>query len=110
MIFAGIVASRFTGVATAASLEETFQLALADAAHRTSASVQIVSREAITWRDGSLGCPQPGIRYTQALVPGYRIRLRTPSGEVLDYHANRRGRIVLCPASRATEPLADPRS
>lgn len=31
------------------------------------------------WRDGSLGCPRPGMFYTQALVSGYRILLSVAS-------------------------------
>jgi hypothetical protein len=50
---------------------------------------------AITWRDGSLGCPQPGMMYTQALVPGYQIVLRVGE-ETFDYHASERGHFVLC--------------
>ena len=30
----------------------------------------------VTWPDGSLGCPEPGNSYTQALVEGYQIGLR----------------------------------
>jgi hypothetical protein len=79
---------------------------LADAAKRTGmarASLKVESAEAVTWADGSLGCPQPGMSYTMALVPGYRIKVR--AGErVLDYHASQRGYFVLCPAGQAVEP------
>jgi hypothetical protein len=44
--------------------------------------------------------------YTQALVPGYRVRLRGPAGE-MDYHASARGALVLCPPGRAASPLPD---
>jgi hypothetical protein len=71
---------------------------LADAAQRTaleSSELQIVSTEKITWNDGSLGCPQPDRMYTQALVPGYRIRIQSPDG-ILEYHAAATGNFVLC--------------
>jgi hypothetical protein len=71
---------------------------LEDAQKRTGASrsqLEIVSTEKITWNDGALGCPQPGRMYTQALVPGYRIRVRT-ADQTLDYHAAETGRFVLC--------------
>ena len=32
--------------------------------------------EAVTWNDGSLGCPEPGMMYTQALVDGYWVVIR----------------------------------
>jgi hypothetical protein len=35
--------------------------------------VDIVSAEEVTFPDGSLGCPQPGMVYTQAMVDGYKI-------------------------------------
>ena len=80
--------------------------ALDDAARRTNldrSRLEVVSAEHVTWTDGSLGCPQPDLMYTQALVPGYRIRIRA-GAEVLDYHSGKRGRPVLCPASRSVEP------
>ena len=79
---------------------------LADAAARTGeepARIEIVSATAVTWADGSLGCPAPGMSYTMALVPGYRIQVRAGE-QVLDYHASRRGYFVLCPAGRAVDP------
>jgi len=57
---------------------------------------------AVIWRDGSLGCPQPDMMYTQALVPGYQIVLRV--GEVTyDYHASESGNFILCPEGMAEE-------
>ena len=89
------------------SLEEVVRAARADAVRRTGVtadSLVVVSAESVTWSDGSLGCPQPGMMYTQALVPGYRVRLRGPGGE-MDYHASTRGALVLCPAGRALDPV-----
>jgi hypothetical protein len=89
------------------SLQTALQAALADAARRTGLArdaLQVTSAEAVTWRDGSLGCPMPGQAYTQALVPGYRVRIRAP-GQELDYHAGSRGAVQLCPAGRAEDPL-----
>jgi len=31
----------------------------------------IVRAESVVWNDGSLGCPEPGMVYTQALLNGY---------------------------------------
>jgi hypothetical protein len=77
-----------------------------DAVTRTGVDrddVEIESAEAITWSDGSLGCPEPGAMYTMALVPGYRVWLRANSTR-LDYHASARGQFVLCPANRIQNP------
>ncbi|MBE0550695.1 MAG: hypothetical protein IH627_24125 [Rubrivivax sp.] len=88
-------------------LDEVVLAARADAARRTgwaAESLALIGADSVTWADGSLGCPQPGMAYTQALVPGYRVRLRGPAGE-LDYHASARGALVLCPPGRAVDPL-----
>ena len=93
-------------VSVGVSLASVTEAALVDAAGRTGqnrADLKVLSAEAVTWSDGSLGCPQPGMMYTQALVPGYRIRIEA-GGQVLDYHAGRSGQPVLCPAERSVEP------
>jgi hypothetical protein len=48
--------------------------------------VEVVSTEEVTWRDGSRGCAQPGMSYTQALVDGSRIILRA-GGQTYEYHS-----------------------
>lgn len=94
-----------TGISTW-SLESAVEAALDDAARRMKLDrlrLEVMSKEYVTWTDGSLGCPQPDVMYTQALVPGYRIRIRA-GAEVLDYHGGKRGPPVLCPPSRSVEP------
>jgi len=58
-------------------------------------AVRVVTVEAVTWRDGSLGCPEPGRSYTQALVPGVRIVLEV-DGATYDYRGTHRGGFRLC--------------
>lgn len=89
------------------TLEQATQAALADAARRAAVDVstlQVTSAESVTWRDGSLGCPEPDRMYTMALVPGYRIRIQQGS-QSLDYHASQRGALLLCPPARSSDPL-----
>ena len=57
--------------------------------------IQIVTAEAVTWSDGSLGCPAEGQMYTQALVPGYRVVLDV-AGEEMAYHASESGDFRAC--------------
>jgi hypothetical protein len=86
---------------------EMIEAALADAANRSTTAkddIKVLSAEAVTWSDGSLGCPQPGMMYTQALVPGYRIVLQAGE-QTLNYHAMSRGRPVFCPSGRVTPPV-----
>ena len=89
------------------ALKAMVEAALDDAARRTKTDrtkLTVLSAESVTWSDGSLGCPEPGKAYTQALVPGHRIRIQA-GAEVLDYHVGRRGVPVLCPAGRSIEPV-----
>jgi hypothetical protein len=57
--------------------------------------IRVVTAEAVTWSDGSLGCPEEGQMYTQALVPGYRVVLDV-AGEELAYHASETGDFRAC--------------
>ncbi len=55
----------------------------------------VVSAESITYNDGSLGCPEPGQMYTQALVDGYRIIVEV-DGEEFDYRIGTGTDVRLC--------------
>jgi hypothetical protein len=93
------------------TLESVTEAVLADAVQRTGIDrerLKVDSAQSVTWADGSLGCPQPGLSYTMALVPGYRIMVRAGE-QLLDYHASQRGYFVLCPAGRAVEPAGEER-
>jgi hypothetical protein len=90
---------------------------LEDAARRSAlpaARLRVVAIEAVVWRDGALGCPQPGRLYPQVLVPGHRVRIAPvdASSGALDYHVSDRGGWLHCPPGQAQPPLpreADPR-
>jgi hypothetical protein len=71
---------------------------VADAAARLSvdaSAVTIVSAHAETFSDGSLGCPEPGMMYTQALVDGYQVVVEA-NGTQLDYRGSGQGQFRLC--------------
>jgi hypothetical protein len=57
--------------------------------------IEVVLAEAVTWSDGSIGCPEEGMMYTQALVPGYRVILDI-AGEQLAFHAPDSGEFKPC--------------
>lgn len=67
-------------------------------------SIQIQEARRVTWRSGAIGCPQPDLGYTQALVPGLRITLRS-DGRTFHYHAAGNGQPFYCPSERAEPPL-----
>ncbi len=90
-----------------ANQQSVIDAAIMDAASRLAVSadaIEVVSALRVTWPDGSLGCPELNMQYTQALVPGWRIFLRA-NGRTLDYHAAANGHVSLCPPERATEPM-----
>jgi len=68
--------------------------------------IEIAEARFVTWADGALGCPEPGTMYTQALVPGYRIRF-VANGTQHHYHGARDKPPFHCPAKRVTPPAAD---
>lgn len=96
----------------ASSLKAKVDFALRDAAQRTqrdAAQLRVTLAEAVTWPDGSLGCPQPGRQYTQVLVDGYRIRIVAGTA-TMEYHASVRGNPFLCPEGQIEAPSQlDPR-
>ncbi|MBI2590990.1 MAG: hypothetical protein HYW33_03930 [Candidatus Blackburnbacteria bacterium] len=47
------------------------------------------------WRDGSLGCPEPGKAYTLAVVGGYKISLSLED-KTYFYHTGPQERFILC--------------
>lgn len=67
--------------------------------------VTLISSEEVTWRDGSLGCPQPGMGYTQALVDGSRIILES-GGKRYEYHSGGRRGPFLCTNPQPPLPSA----
>lgn len=71
--------------------------AIADLTARlgAGATIEVVAAHEVTWSDGSLGCPEPGMSYTQALVDGYRIEL-TDGQRTYDYHGANGGDPFLC--------------
>lgn len=83
---------------TTEPLIEMTRLAKADLVSRIAvdeADIEVLKAEEITWSDGSLGCPQPGMSYTQALVDGYQVVLFA-DGRAYDYHAGADANPFLC--------------
>jgi hypothetical protein len=64
----------------------------------------IVRAEAVLWNDGSLGCPEPGIEYTQALINGYWVVIKA-AGQTYDFRVGGGGSFRLCPQGRGHPPL-----
>lgn len=84
--------------------EPAVQKAVADAARRLKvpeSRIEIAAWSAVTWDDGSMGCPRPGQAYTQATVDGWLLLLRTDRS-LLAYHAGPDGVLTHCADPKGT--------
>lgn len=77
----------------------------ADATKRLNAAVEIASSERATWGDGSMGCPVPGVFYTQMITSGFRV-LVVSGPQTLDYRVANSGYFRLC-STAATPASSD---
>ena len=79
-------------------LKEPVVQAMMDLSERVGADVddiKLVSLLEVTWRDGSIGCPEPGVAYTMALVPGQQLILSV-NGEEYHYHSGKNSIFKYC--------------
>ena len=58
-------------------------------------AVTIVEAKTESFSDGSLGCPEPGMMYTQAIVDGYQVIVEA-NGTQLDYRGSAPGKFRIC--------------
>jgi hypothetical protein len=84
-----------TGEVPESTLEAVRQQLAVDAPGADLASATVVRAEAVEWSDGSLGCPEPGMLYTQAITPGYQVVISV-DGVEYDYRATEAGQVRLC--------------
>jgi hypothetical protein len=73
----------------AADVKSQVNKAIQDLANRLdvlSDEIKVIRAENVTWRDGSLGCPQKGMMYTQALISGTLVVLGS-GGVEYEYHS-----------------------
>lgn len=91
------------GVLTVPQPDVPVVAAVADLAGRLGIPVEeieILDARAVTWRDGSVGCPEPGLAYTQAEVPGFLVVLRVDDASYR-YHAGAGSSPFLCETPQA---------
>ncbi len=70
-------------------------------------AIQISGATPVNWRSGALGCPKPGMSYTDVLVPGILIYLRV-GNNAYRYHAIPNGQPFYCPSERSEPPATAP--
>ena len=78
-----------------AALLDKIRTAAASEAHVSAGDVKVLSAQAVNWPNGALGCPKPGVMYTQAIVPGYRVELEA-GGRRFTYNASAKGAFKRC--------------
>ena len=66
-------------------------------------AMTVVRAESVSWPDGSLGCPEPGMTYTMATVDGYWIEL-SAGDTTLDYRVGSKGALKLCESGLGIAP------
>jgi len=89
------------------TMQEQVAWSIRDLAQRrgvAAESITVSNARPVTWRSGAIGCPEPGMSYTDALVPGVSILLKT-GDEMVVYHAVVGGEPLLCPWGRAETPV-----
>jgi len=87
MIFAG--AAKAMDTLNRMQSNPLVQQAMLDLAQRESVAVGEISLESfeeVVWPDTSMGCPRPGMQYTQVPQDGSRIVLRV-KGKLREYHS-----------------------
>ncbi len=92
----GVAGSKGTQAGKPADIMSAITTDLSERLGAPLAEIQVVSVDPMTWNDGSLGCPQPGQSYLQALTPGMRVVMQH-AGKSYEYHAASRGNFVYCP-------------
>lgn len=88
-----------SGEETAATTQAT--QALADKLQVSADTIEVVSVEAVEWRDSCLGVEVADTMCMQVITPGYRVVL-SADGQQYEYHTNEDGTNVLL----ASEPGA----
>lgn len=54
--------------------------------------IRLVSLEEVSWPNGSLGYPKPGMVYIQVIIPGYRLIL-SDGAQNYEYHTDQGQRV-----------------
>jgi len=66
--------------------------------------IDLIEIKAVVWPDSSLGCPQPGMVYTQVQQDGLRIRLRVGK-RIYSYHSGGSRLPFLCEQATKDDSL-----
>ena len=90
-------------------VEKFIQLTKEDLASRLNidaGQVTLVRSAEMLWLNEALGCPRPGVFYTEGRVPGFQIWLDVQGVEYV-YNTDFNGALVLCPELNPHVPNTD---
>jgi len=96
-------------VATPMNLKGQVEYSMNDLAQRLDVPLDTVvlsGARQVTWRSGALGCPEPGMNYTDALVHGAVIYLQVDN-MTHAYHAKIGGEPFYCARERVESPAPE---
>ena len=106
-----LVISPATPTPASPALQSLVLEAKRDLAQRLSIpedQIELVEASAVVWPDGSIGCPQAGVEYTQVQREGLLIRLRVGKRGYA-YHSGGGRSLFLCDeASTGVAPVSPP--
>ena len=94
-------------VAVGPGIKRLVDIATADLAAKLGiekTDIQVAEAGYVTWRDSSIGCPQPDMQYMQVLTNGSRIVLKTREG-VFHYHSGGNRQPAYCASPSKIGPL-----
>ena len=80
------------------SVEKFVALTKKDLASRLGVAadrIAVTKATEMLWPNAALGCPQPGMAYSQVLTRGYLIQLQTDT-RVYEYHTDADQLVVFC--------------
>ena len=88
------------------TVDQQISEAVAELATRTGVAADTITvRDArsVNWGSGATGCPEPGMNYTQAIVPGLQLLLEA-DGTIYHFHGRTGSSLFYCPDERVEPP------
>jgi hypothetical protein len=90
-------------VTAAGSLETKVAQALGRKVGVDSSKLMLKAKDAQDWPDSALGCPAPGMAYSQVVTPGFKLTY-SDGAKTYEVHTDQSGnRAVLCQNKQPVE-------
>ena len=87
----------------AGSVEAKVAQALSKKTGVDTSKLVLTAKDALDWPDSALGCPAPGMMYSQIVTPGFKL-IYSDGAKTYEVHTDRSGnRAVLCQNKQPVE-------